>query len=153
MRRLVQDERGATAILTAITGAVLAGVAAISVDLGVLYFEARKCQTAADLAALAGARDIGRAEDAARATASGTISRSRLRSRNGCSIAEPTGSRGSTVRVVEQAPSISRARIRGAGDLGRRKGWCATLPNVPMRSRRAVIGIKALPGASLILRP
>lgn len=73
MRRLVHDERGATAILTAITGAVLAGVAAISVDLGILYFEARKCQTAADLAALAGARDIGRAEDAARATAGANV--------------------------------------------------------------------------------
>ena len=73
MRRLVRDERGGTAIITAICGAVLAGIGAIAVDLGVLYFEARKCQTAADLAALAGARDITRAEDAARSTAAENV--------------------------------------------------------------------------------
>ena len=73
MRRLLPDERGATAIITALAGAVLAGVAAIAVDLGVLYFEARKCQTAADLAALAGARDIERADSAARATAGANV--------------------------------------------------------------------------------
>jgi uncharacterized membrane protein len=78
MQRLARDERGGAAVITAISGAVLAGVAAISVDLGVLYFEARKCQTAADLAALAGARDIGRAEAAASATAAENVEMSRL---------------------------------------------------------------------------
>lgn len=73
MSRFLSDERGATAIITALAGAVLAGVAAIAVDLGVLYFEARKCQTAADLAALAGARDIERADAAARATAGANV--------------------------------------------------------------------------------
>lgn len=73
MQRLAGDERGSAAIITAVCGAVLAGVAAIAVDLGVLYFEARKCQTAADLAALAGARDISRAAAAANATAAANV--------------------------------------------------------------------------------
>lgn len=109
MQRLLRDTRGGAAIITAVCGAVLAGVAAIAVDLGILYFEARKCQTAADLAALAGARDIENADAAARATAGSNVDVSAIAVTRGAYVADRT--RAATDRF---APQNGGAAVRVA---------------------------------------
>ncbi|MDT2021934.1 pilus assembly protein TadG-related protein [Methylocella sp. CPCC 101449] len=64
----VHDCRGSTMILTAIALAALMGFVALSVDLGSLFFQKRRQQTANDLAALAAASDLSHASAAALAT-------------------------------------------------------------------------------------
>lgn len=62
MKRTLQsarDERGVTVILVAILLVVLMGFAALAVDLGGVYSARRSDQTAADVAALAAAADLG----------------------------------------------------------------------------------------------
>jgi uncharacterized membrane protein len=66
-RRFVRDERGAIAIMGAIIAVCGIGALALGVDAVTLYFERRKAQGAVDLAAMAAARDIARAEAAAAA--------------------------------------------------------------------------------------
>lgn len=65
---LAADRRGAAAVTVALGGAVLCGMAAAAIDLGSVALTARHVQAAADLAALAAARDLPRREAAARAT-------------------------------------------------------------------------------------
>ena len=57
LRRL-RDDDGAVAISVAIAALVLFGVGALAVDIGNLYSVRRESQTSADLAALAGAREL-----------------------------------------------------------------------------------------------
>lgn len=68
-RALANDRRGGVAIIAAASGALLCGLAAIVVDIGSVALEARRLQGAADLAALAAASDLARADAAGRATA------------------------------------------------------------------------------------
>lgn len=67
-RRVTSSEDGAIAIIMALFLMVCVSLAAIAVDMGALYLERRTAQGAADLAAMAAAGDLDRAEDAARAT-------------------------------------------------------------------------------------
>lgn len=53
IRRPIQDERGAIAILSAILAVVLIAISAFAVDFGMAYRSKRQLQTAADAAALA----------------------------------------------------------------------------------------------------
>ena len=64
----VRDCRGSTTILTVIALVALMGFVALSVDLGSLFFQKRRQQTANDLAALAAASDLSHASAAALAT-------------------------------------------------------------------------------------
>lgn len=66
--RLATDRRGGAATTVALGGAVLCGMAAAAIDLGSVALKARQVQAAADLAALAAARDLPRRDAAARAT-------------------------------------------------------------------------------------
>lgn len=61
-------EGGTVAVMTAIVGAILIVLAALTIDLGSVYLQSRKLQGVADLAAIAAARDLGNAATAARAT-------------------------------------------------------------------------------------
>jgi uncharacterized membrane protein len=63
-----KNERGTIAIMGAIIAVCGIAALAIGVDSITLYFERRKAQGAVDLAAIAAARDIARAEAAAAAT-------------------------------------------------------------------------------------
>lgn len=67
-RDFIQNERGSIAVMGAIIGVCAIGALAVGVDSVTLYFERRKAQGAVDLAAIAAARDISRAEAAAAAT-------------------------------------------------------------------------------------
>ena len=68
VRRLRRDEGGTIVILAAVMLPVVLGAAAIAVDLSSLYVERRQAQGAADLAAMAGAADLDRAQAAVEAT-------------------------------------------------------------------------------------
>lgn len=67
-RRLAAERRGGVAVIAAVSGALLCALAALAVDVGSIALHARTVQGAADLAALAAARDLDAAERAARAT-------------------------------------------------------------------------------------
>src|SRR4051812_39689274 len=66
--RFSKDSRGSIAIQSALVLLTFAGFSALAVDVGSFYFERRKLQSAADLAALAAAGDLVRAGAAADAT-------------------------------------------------------------------------------------
>jgi uncharacterized membrane protein len=66
--RFIHDRRGNIAIMSAAGMLLMVGCAAFGVDLGAIYVDRRHAQSAADLAALVPAGDIGRAEAAAAAT-------------------------------------------------------------------------------------
>ena len=68
-----RDERGGVAIMAAVFGLLLCGLAALAVDVGSIVLTSRKIQNTADLAAMSGARDLARAQAAAQATASANL--------------------------------------------------------------------------------
>lgn len=68
LRNFAGDQRGGTAILFAVSATVLFGFGAMAVDVGNFFYEKRKLQTANDLAALAAASDLPRAQAAAGAS-------------------------------------------------------------------------------------
>jgi len=59
MLRMLDQERGATAITVAISMVVLLGMAAVAIDLSLGFNERRQDQTSSDLAAVAGALSFG----------------------------------------------------------------------------------------------
>lgn len=63
-----RDQSGAMGIVLAVFMTVSVSLCALAIDMGALYLERRTMQGAADLAAVAAASDLMRAEDAARAT-------------------------------------------------------------------------------------
>ena len=65
---LARDRQGSVAMITAFFFAVIIGALALAVDVGALFLERRTLQGTADLAAVAGASDIPRAEAAVAAT-------------------------------------------------------------------------------------
>lgn len=69
LRRLFADRRGLSSIVFAGSSMVLFGFGAIAVDGGSFFYQKRRQQTATDLAALAAAADLGRADAAARSSA------------------------------------------------------------------------------------
>lgn len=73
--RLWRDQGGGVAVMGAVAGGLICGLAALSVDLGSIALEARRVQGAADLAALSAAMDLPRAGAAAQATARDNLGR------------------------------------------------------------------------------
>lgn len=63
-----QDRKGSVAVITALFFLVLMGVVALGVDLGAVFTDKRKAQSAADLAAIAAVSDLTNAQKAAAAT-------------------------------------------------------------------------------------
>lgn len=71
--RWLQDDKGGVAIMAAAFGGVMCVLAALAVDVGSITLKARQIQGTADLSAMAAARDLSRADAAARATASANL--------------------------------------------------------------------------------
>ncbi|CAN7592277.1 pilus assembly protein TadG-related protein [Bosea sp. LjRoot237] len=69
LRRLFADRRGLSSIVFAGSSMVLFGFGTMAVDVGSFFYQKRRQQTATDLAALAAAADLGRADAAARSSA------------------------------------------------------------------------------------
>ena len=68
LRSLLFDRRGSIAVPAAITMTVLFGFAALGVDVGNMFADRRKAQSAADLAVIAAVSDLVNADKAASAT-------------------------------------------------------------------------------------
>lgn len=64
-----RDRRGGVSIMGGVAGALACALAALTIDLGSIALHARRVQQAADLAALAAARDLSDAQAAGEATA------------------------------------------------------------------------------------
>lgn len=64
--RFASDQRGSVMVMAALSFSTMIGVAAVGLDLGMLYHAKRKAQGAVDLAALSAASDLKQAETAAR---------------------------------------------------------------------------------------
>ncbi|MDJ0447448.1 pilus assembly protein TadG-related protein [Methylocystis sp. JR02] len=67
-RRFCSDAKGSVAIVMALAMLVVVGVAALAVDLGSFFYQKRRLQAATDLAAVAAAGNLAKAQDAAIAT-------------------------------------------------------------------------------------
>lgn len=68
MPSFIRDQQGTIGVILALFMTVSVTLCAFAIDMGALYLERRTMQGAADLAAVAAASDLERAEDAARAT-------------------------------------------------------------------------------------
>ncbi len=68
LQRFVTDRRGNVAIIAAGCMMLVIGCAALGVDIGSIFADRRKTQSAADLAAIVAASNLSQAEAAARAT-------------------------------------------------------------------------------------
>ena len=73
IRHFIADQKGAIAVMAAVGGGLLCLSAAVAVDMGSMVLHARRVQGAADLAALAAARDLSHASQAASATATANL--------------------------------------------------------------------------------
>lgn len=88
-RRFQANDRGGIAIMAAVGGGLFCTLAAITVDLSSLALEGRTLQGAADLAALSAARDLPRAQAAARATAEANLADVSTLTATGTYVANP----------------------------------------------------------------
>jgi uncharacterized membrane protein len=70
LQRLPGDTAGSVSMISAFSFLSLLGAAALAIDVGSMFLQARKLQGIADLAAMSAARDIPHATAAAQATAS-----------------------------------------------------------------------------------
>jgi uncharacterized membrane protein len=68
LRDFGRDTSGTIALMAGFFFLIMIGVTALAIDVGSLYFERRVLQGGADLAAIAGAGDIARAEERVEAT-------------------------------------------------------------------------------------
>ena len=68
----IKDERGFALVFLGLTIVVFLGFAALAVDIGYLYAARNELQNAADAAALAGARELGKIYSAAGMYVKGT---------------------------------------------------------------------------------
>lgn len=68
LRKFLREERGTIAVMSGVVAVASLGALAVGIDGATLYFEKRKAQGAVDLAAIAAARDLPRAQAAAMAT-------------------------------------------------------------------------------------
>src|ERR1700759_1038212 len=68
VRRFLDDERGNFSIISAVLMIVVVGCAALGVDLGSIFADPRKTQSATDLAAIVAASNLNNATSAATAT-------------------------------------------------------------------------------------
>ncbi|HEY5539831.1 MAG TPA: pilus assembly protein TadG-related protein [Coriobacteriia bacterium] len=116
MPRPLHNDSGAVAVIVALMMVVLVGVAALVVDMGSLYVERRKMQTAADAAALAGVQELPGDPTEARRIAAAYVSVNASEA-TGVSISFPPGGNvaNDTILVTVDTPEapLFFARIWG----------------------------------------
>ncbi|WID95374.1 pilus assembly protein TadG-related protein [Bosea vestrisii] len=141
LRRLFADRRGLSSIVFAGSSMVLFGFGAIAVDGGSFYYQKRRQQTATDLAALAAAADLGRADAAARSSAgrngytAAAVERVQLGTYSANATLAPemrfqpgsaAGANAARIEMRATTPMIL-GRVIGAGGLGNDAGEVAIL--------------------------
>lgn len=119
LQRLLADRRGVSSIIFAGASVALFGFGTMAVDVGSFFYEKRRQQTATDLAALAAAADLGKADAAARASAG----------RNGYTAAAVERvQKGTYVPDPRVAPEMRFQPDSGAGANAARVEMRATTP-------------------------
>lgn len=103
--------------MAAVAGGLFCVLAAIVVDLGSLALDARTLQGAADLAALAAARDIDRAQQAAQATAEANVGPVATVVVTGRYIADPALAPRDRFTLASPAPNAARVGLSKASPL------------------------------------
>lgn len=117
-RRLICDRSGGVAVMAAVAGALLCAIAALVIDVGSVALYARKLQGAADLSALAAARDLTRHADAARATASANVGPGvAVQSVAGVYVADPARAPHDRFRPGEAPANAARVTLSGQAPL------------------------------------
>lgn len=118
-RRFFRDERGAVSVMVVASGAALLGFAALAVDVGSIFLQTRKLQGMADLAAIAAARDIDRAQLAANATAAGNgwIGAVTAETATGRYLADPAVPPAERFVANAAEPDAARVTLRAEADL------------------------------------
>jgi hypothetical protein len=101
VRTRLTGERGATAVIVALLLVPLLGFAAIAVDVGALYAERARLQTAADAAALAVARDCALGDCGDMQATADELVEANL----GAAVAEPPLLGSNTVTVTGNTPT------------------------------------------------
>ncbi len=132
-RRWLGDEKGGVAIMTAAFAGLICVLAALAVDLGSVSLKARQIQGTADLSALAAARDLARAETAARATASANLTDLQaLTVTRGGYVADARIKPEDRFRPGVSEPNAARVEVTAPAPLffGR---WILNRPNVTVR--------------------
>ncbi|HLI13335.1 MAG TPA: pilus assembly protein TadG-related protein [Alphaproteobacteria bacterium] len=107
LARLLRDRSGAIALTTALMAMSLMGVAGLAVDAGNWYFTRRAMQTAADAAAIAGARDLanGSSNSAVIASATNDAQLNGFSSANGATVSVVPVSSPQSVTVTISQPA------------------------------------------------
>lgn len=117
-RRFLTDERGASAIIMALSMSMIICLAALAVDVGSIFLNTRKLQGVADLAAMAAATDLSRADAAAIATVAANLTDTATATEigrydqaaspgNRFTVTPLTSANAARVTLTAQAPSIS----------------------------------------------
>lgn len=116
-RPFAVDDRGGVAIMAATAGGLFCVLAAIVVDLGSLALAGRTLQGAADLAALSAARDIDRAQLAARATAEANLGPVATQVVTGLYVADPQWAPEARFAPTADSPNAARVTLSQASPL------------------------------------
>ena len=119
LRGLAEDTGGSVSMMMAMSFITLLGAAALAVDVGSLFLQSRKLQGIADLAAMAAARDVGRATSAAQATAADNGWGRPLNVQVALGRYNPDPSLAPSARFQTGGanPSAARVTVRGEADL------------------------------------
>lgn len=116
-RGFVRDERGGIAIMAASAGGLFCVLAAITADLGSIALDGRTLQGAADLAALSAARDLDRAQLAARATAEANLANVTTRTVTGLYRADPAVAPEARFTAAPSGANAARVTLSQASPL------------------------------------
>ncbi|QBX37185.1 hypothetical protein E4M02_02800 [Brevundimonas sp. S30B] len=132
------DQRGGVSIMGCVAAALACALAALTIDVGSVAFEARRLQTAADLGALAAARDLERAEAAGLATVRDNLGdRARATVERGVYSPDPALAPAARFSPAEVSANAARVTVRAEAPLyfGR---WVLGRTSTPLvRSARA----------------
>ena len=111
LHRFAQDRRGAVSVIAAVSCVLILVCAALAVDLGSVFLQSRKLQGAADLAALAAARDLPNATAAAQATAAANALGSNVMVKVVTGVYTPDRTVPAAQRFQANAASPNAARV------------------------------------------
>jgi uncharacterized membrane protein len=109
---LARDERGATTIVVALALTCLLSLASLGLNLAAIYLQSRRLQGAADLAALAAAQDIDRAQAAADAAVQANRFSSEVRAQVTLGVYAPLRDIAPASRFTPGASGSNAVRVR-----------------------------------------
>lgn len=115
LKQLRRDRRGIVSIITALSGLVLVGFTAGTIDFGSVYLKQRQLQGVTDLAAMAAASNLDQAQAAAQGTASANFSDA-IAATVTTGTYSPNENQSVADRFVAGGASPNAARVTLSGD-------------------------------------